>query len=205
LKIVEPRLERFSIPGHYADGERSALNTVRSTAFLLTGADVEWKDIYYLLALIHDNRVFLVNHDKGYRAITEDFNRADLNFPLHEGAARYLARNQPTVIERYADLIGLSLSFLIILFGGFQSARRLIEGRKKERLDRYFESYLEIKNNPELNASERLEQYELLHSRALQQMIAEKLNKDDFNFFSHMVRAEETIAIGLATKKQAQI
>ncbi|HEU5290690.1 MAG TPA: hypothetical protein VFU05_08625, partial [Cyclobacteriaceae bacterium] len=122
--------------------------------------------------------------------IREDFSTKDLNFPLHSAAVAYLARNEPTFLERNAEYYGLILSVLIVLFGAIQSFRTFISQKKKDRIDMYFLEYLAIKKDKSLNAEQRIEQLEILHTKAINQMINEKLDISDFNIFIQTIKSE---------------
>jgi TRAP-type uncharacterized transport system substrate-binding protein len=190
LILNEPRFERLTLPGRYPNGKKSEYNTIMTTSYLLTGSHVKSEDVYDLTRIIYDNRVFLTTHDKIYLAIKENFNIGDLNFPLHKGIANFLARNEPTFLERHAEVYGLIITVAIIAFGGFQSIRTFIAQKKKDRVDRYMLEYISIKNNSTMLPGEKHKLLEDLHMKALHQMINEKLAINDFAVLTQLLQAE---------------
>lgn len=188
--IIEPRFGRLVIPGRYSQQGTKGINTLLSTAFLISGKHVKHAELYDLISMLYDNRVFFTSHDKSYMAIREDFSTKDLNFPLHAASAAYFARNEPTFLERNAEYYGLILSVLIVAFGAIQSFRSYMGQKKKDRIDVYFLEYLKIKEDRSITPEQRVEQLELLHTRALNQMVNEKLDITDFDIFSQTIKSE---------------
>ena len=188
--IIEPRFERMVIPGRYSNHGTKGINTLLSTAFLISGKHVDHRELYDLIRLIYDNRVFFTSQNKSYMAIREDFSIKDLNFPLHSAASAFLARNEPTFIERNAEYYGLILTVVILLFGGIQSFRNYVTKKKKDRIDMYFTEYLAIKNDSSLSKEQRVSRLEILHTKAINQMINEKLDISDFNVFIQTTKSE---------------
>jgi len=78
--IIEPRFGRFTIPGRYGDEGALGFNTLLSTGYLITGQHVDKTELYDLISMLYENRVFFTSHDKIYQAIREDFPTKDLNF-----------------------------------------------------------------------------------------------------------------------------
>jgi hypothetical protein len=188
--IIEPRFGRLVIPGRYSNQGTEGISTLLSTAFLVSGTHVDHHDLYDVTQMLYDGRVFFTSHDKSYMAIREDFSKKDLNFPLHSAAAAYLARNEPTFLERNAEYYGLILSVLIVAFGALQSFRTYMSKKKKDRIDLYFLEYLSVKNDESLNSVQRVTKFEELHAKAINQMISEKLDISDFNTFSQTIKSE---------------
>jgi TRAP-type uncharacterized transport system substrate-binding protein len=188
--LIEPRFGRLVIPGRYSHLGTKGISTLLSTAFLVTGSHVDHHDLYTIIKMLYDNRVFFTSHEKSYMAIREDFSTKDLNFPLHSSAAAYLARNEPTFLERNAEYYGLILSVLIIVFGAIQSFRNYVSRKKKDRIDMYFQEYLAIKNDKSSDTEHLVTLLEELHTKAINQMISEKLDISDFNTFSQTIKAD---------------
>jgi TRAP-type uncharacterized transport system substrate-binding protein len=189
-RIIEPRFDRLTIPGRYSDEKSRGFSTLLSTGYLITSGHVKDAELYDLVCMLYENRVFFTSHDKIYMAIREDFSKKDLNFPLHEATLAYLNRDQPSFLERHAEYYGLILTILILSFGGIQSFRNYMKHKKKDRIDLYFLEYAQIKNDPSLSSTQRKESLESLHTKALQQMVIEKLGIADFSIFSQMVRTD---------------
>ncbi|HEY3405494.1 MAG TPA: hypothetical protein VGK59_19060 [Ohtaekwangia sp.] len=189
-RIMEPRLGNLTLPIRYAGQGTKGINTLLSTAFLLTGSSVDKTELYDLVSMLYENRVHFTSHDKSYMAIREDFKTRDLNFPLHTATINYLKRNEPTFLERHAEYYGLIISLLILAFGFIQSFRSYISRKKKDRIDVYFQEYLAIKRNQTFTLVQRIEALEALQTKAINQMILERLDISDFFVFSQAIEWE---------------
>lgn len=110
-----------------------------------------------------------------------------MTFPVHTGAERYYQRNEPTFWERNAEIIALVVSVIVLSFGVFRSIKSFMTRRKKERIDVYFNDYLNLKAERPNDYKDLL--YDLLN-RSIQQMVAEKLDKNDFDIFARLIYAE---------------
>jgi TRAP-type uncharacterized transport system substrate-binding protein len=192
-RIMEPRLGNLTIPIRYVGQGTKGINTLLSTAFLLTGSGVDKTELYDVISMLYDNRVHFTSRDKSYMAIREDFRTRDLNFPLHVATINYLSRNEPTFLERHAEYYGLIMSLMILAFGFVQSARSYIARRKKDRIDLYFHEYLAIKHDATLTTTQRMARLEALQTKAINQMMLERLDIMDFNVFNQAIESERVI------------
>ena len=122
-----------------------------------------------------------------YSHLTEKFDIDLMSFPVHTGAEMYFNRNEPTFWERYAEIIALVVSVMVLSFGVIRSIQSYMSRRKKERIDKYFDLYLALKEEQPDDYRERL--YELLN-RSIKQMVSEKLDKQDFDIFARLIYAE---------------
>jgi len=198
--IVEPRFGRLTIPVRYGD-RTNGISTLLSNAYLISGEGIDRTDLYDVISMLYDNRVYFMSKDKSYMAIREDFKTNNLNFPLHAAATNYLKRNEPTFLERHADYYGLLISIFILLFGIGQYVRNYIARKKKDRIDLYFQEYLTIKGDPLLGIDQRINRLEALHAKAIHQMILEKLDISDFSVFSKAIESERLLLRGVTLKK----
>jgi TRAP-type uncharacterized transport system substrate-binding protein len=188
--IIEPRFGRLTVPIRYTGSGTKGINTLLSTAFLISGAHVDRTDLYDIISMMYDNRVFFTSHDKSYMAIRENFSVSDLNFPLHTATSNYLKRNEPTFLERHAEFYGFVITILILVFGIIQSLRNYITRKKKDRIDLYFQEYLRIMGDSNLTMSQRIDCLETLRAKAIQQMVLEKLDISDFSVFDHTIESD---------------
>ena len=89
-------------------------------------------------------------------SIREDFDRTALTFPLHPGVRRFLDRDQPTFLERYAEVVNVTVYIAIILVGAIAASFRWNSRRKKDRADEYYKRVLEVRDRgPFTNEDER--------------------------------------------------
>jgi len=94
-----------------------------------------------LAETVFQNRSTLAQKAASVAQLTEDFDRGRLQYPLHEGAEQYLARDQPGWLAQHAELLGLFVSLLAGLIGAVAAARQWWHQRLKDRIDVF---YLEL-------------------------------------------------------------
>ena len=163
------------------------ISTFTSDAVLLSNEFSDEDLIYELCSIIFDDKLWLESKNIIYSNLSEQFDIDLMSFPMHTGAERYFNRNEPTFWERYAEIIALVVSVLVLSFGVIRSIQSYMSRRKKERIDKYFDRYLALKEEKPDDYRERL--YELLN-RSIKQMVSEKLDKQDFDIFARLIYAE---------------
>ncbi|MEP1096821.1 MAG: TAXI family TRAP transporter solute-binding subunit [Cyclobacteriaceae bacterium] len=132
-----------------------------------------------------------------YDGMREDFDQSKLNFPLHEGARVFLDRDEPSFLERYAELGGVVFSIVIAIVGGLISLTKWQTQKKKDKVDEFYEELLVVKNAiPRIsNIKEGLEKIKLVQgsqNRAFEMLISEELVAND-SFRIYMELSKETI------------
>ena len=129
--------------------------------------------------------------------LKEDFSRASLSFPLHNGARIFLDRDEPSFMERYAELIGVIFSILIAFMSGVYSLSGWMKQRKKDRIDVFYEQILHVKViinklNDIKDVVRHIRQIQADQQKAFQMLIDEKLRADE-SFRIYMELSKETI------------
>jgi len=184
----------FVIPRNiYYEKPAKPVLTIATDAVLLCRGDIDEIYIHDFVKTIMKNKPFLVHETAVLNSLTENFNKGILNFPLHEGASRYLDRNEPSYLEKYAEAMGFVLSvFLMVLTGG-SSLVRWNKQRKKDRIDVYYMKIIEVERHiADMETVEDGEQaiYKLhsLRQKAFQNMVKEKLVADSsFQIFLTLI------------------
>lgn len=161
---------------------------------------------------IHQNRSKLIREFPIAAGLTENFDRAELQFALHPGADDYYRRADPSFLVSYAEPMAFILSVAITVIGGASAAKGWIERRKKNRIDRYFLRLLEIVDPlqsdlawSQLKAMQ--EQLRKMQREAFRQLIKEDLKADEsFRIFQDMiVQYERQGEHRLAVTEQSQV
>jgi len=163
------------------------INTFTSDAVLLSNKSIHEDLIYELCNIIFDDKLWLASRNIIYSHLTEQFDINLMSFPVHTGAERYFNRYEPTFWERYAEIIALVVSLLVLSFGIVRSIQSYMSRRKKERIDKYYDLYLALKEEQPDDYRERLSE---LLNRSIKQMVSEKLDKQDFDIFARLIYAE---------------
>jgi TRAP-type uncharacterized transport system substrate-binding protein len=193
ITLNEPALRPITLPAVPGDKKSIRLSTVSTDVLLITHKNMGENAVYLLAQSILESRASLIHVDVMYQSISEKFNTENLLFPLHRGAAAYLRRDQPTFFERYAESLALGLSILAILYGVLQAIQNKLQRRKKERIDKYFLEFLEIRSNKSVTTELRVSRLDELFQRAVVQMTNEKLDKGDFHILSRLIQQDLTM------------
>lgn len=189
ITLNDPSLNSYILPAIPGIEGSESVSTVSTHTLLVGNRDLGEKAIYELSSYIYQHKLDLMKYDIMYRTINEVFDASTLLYPLHEGTDDYLRRYQPTFVERYADLLALVFSVVVVFFGVVQAIRNRIRRKKKERIDLYFLEYLDIKSR-KIDKSEMMGILDDLLHRAMIQMTSEKMDKTDFHIFSRLVQQE---------------
>ncbi len=129
--------------------------------------------------------------------MSENFNQGKLNIPLHEGARTFLDRDEPSFVERYAELGGVILSLIIAAWSGLVSLTKWQAQKKKDRIDEFYEDLINIKNaiTSLKNSKEVIEKIKHVKSsqnKAFELLISEELVANE-SFRIYMELSKETV------------
>lgn len=130
---------------------------------------------------IFENRATLIRDHTIAFQISEDFERSNLQFPLHAGARAYYEREKPFFLVTYAEPMGFILSLLIAVVGMLAGLKQWISMKKKNRIDRYYvdlDELLDRMNSDNIGRNELLEIEQRLSGmrhKAVHELIHEKL------------------------------
>ena len=193
MTLNEPSLRAYHLPAVPGDIKSKPIQTIATETVLVTNQMVGVNAVYELAYTIFQNKLELFHNDIMYRAIQEDFDKQGLLYPLHEGSTAFLNREQPTFLERYADIIALTFSVIAVIYGTIQTIRNRIARKKKDRIDLYFLDFLDIRSNKSTTVTEKLKLLDNLFHRSVEQMTNEKLEKSDFHILSRLIQQELTI------------
>jgi len=190
ITLNDPAVNPFSLPAIPGIEESRTIHSISTRTLFVCGAHLKTNAIYDLSEYLFHHKLDLMRYDKMYRFISESFNQNQILYPVHEGTDKYLRRNLPSFIERYADVLALIFSIGAIIYGAFQTIRNRLIRIKKERIDMYFLNYLEIRSEPKYTTDEKKAKLSELLQRALVQLTNEKLDKNDFHIFSRLIQQE---------------
>lgn len=134
---------------------------------------------------IFENRANLVRDHIAASQISEDFDRSNLQFPLHSGARAYYEREKPFFLVTYAEPMGFILSFIVAFVGMTVALKQWISVRKKNRIDRYYIDLDDLLNrmNSDNVGRDELQEIEQklsgMRHKAVRELTREKLLADD--------------------------
>ncbi len=133
-----------------------------------------------------------------FNGFKEDFDKGILNIPLHEGARKFLERDEPSFIERYAELGGVALSIVIAVISGLISLTKWQIQKKKDKIDVFYEDLINIKNTVRslqtvAEVISKVKHIQVDQNKAFEMLIAEKLVANE-SFRIYMELSKETLS-----------
>ena len=138
MRLRAPSLEAGSIPrGAYGGTPplpEADLPTATVPRLLLVHADVEATVANAVTRVLFERRRELVAQTPLAGFVSAPERSAGTLIPIHEGAARYYDRDEPSFFQENAEPIALALSVLVLLGSG---VLRLVSQRRRRRVDRY--------------------------------------------------------------------
>ncbi len=192
LSFLVPGMDLMEIPArtYPIAGNEEDILTLSVDTILVTRKDIS-ADLIYLLSktLFEHKPRFMAIAPSLFSAINTNFDQMDLNFPLHAGTRRYLERNEPSFLERYAETINMLVYVVFLLISGFLAMARWNAHRKKDRIDTFYTRAFAIRKQaqPE-NCRELKEQLIKLEEEAFASLINEKLAANEsFRIFTDLL------------------
>lgn len=183
VRYLLPRMRTASIPARTYDlpGNERTLRTVGVMTLLVTHKDMPEQLVYDLAeTLIEQKPRFMAIAPGVFSGVTDQFSALELNFPLHSGARRYLQRDEPSLLERYAETINLLLYLSFLLLTGAIAAYRWRAYRKRDRVDDFYLRTLLLRKQADKdNYRELLDQLSDMEEEAFRSLIEGKLAADE--------------------------
>ena len=158
--------------------------TVSVFTSLLCKKNLDIEFVHDMTDIIIKNKSTLIKQNPVINQVLEDNLHETLYYPLHKGVHMFLDRNKPSFLERYAEVIALILTIVIIMSGIISSYRKWNKQRKKDRIDVYYEQVLEIDRILSQTEDIKLLKQKLkilyeIRERAFENLIKEKLSADE--------------------------
>jgi len=187
-----PKMHSTVIPAFTYEiaGNRGPIVTVATDTLLVVRKDLSLNLVYALTkTLIEQKPRFTAIAPQLFSGISESFDPLDLNFPLHNGARRYIHRDEPGVLERYAESINLLVYLIFLILSAVVAFMRWRLHRKKNRIDQFYVNALSIEERADgKNSAELLAELHELEQEAFRWLIAEKLAANEsFRIFTDLV------------------
>jgi len=192
ISYLVPQLQSIEIPALTYDlpGNERALKTLAVDTLLVARADTPEMAIYRLTrTILKEKPRFAAIAPNVFSWLTENFDREQLSFPLHDGARRYIERDEPGFLQRYAETINLLVYLGILLASGLFALFRWRVQRKKDRIDTFYTRVLAIRERAATEPPGQLrEELLALEKEAFALLLAEKLAADEsFRIFTDLL------------------
>ncbi|MEQ8907182.1 TAXI family TRAP transporter solute-binding subunit [Ekhidna sp.] len=199
ISLKNPRLSPFVIPEKaYWSFTKTPIVTLSVDLIMIVRAEMLEVSVNdFTKTMLRNRQVFTSIDPLLFNGLREDFNQGILNIPLHEGARTFLDRDEPSFLERYAELGGVALSIVIAIFSGIVSLTKWQAQKKKDKIDEFYEDLMNIKNTiPKISgipeAIKNVKRVQAAQNKAFEMLIAEKLVAND-SFRIYMELSKETI------------
>ena len=182
-----PNIRPFLLPAStYGSMNPTPVLTLQTRTVLVARDDLD-ADVAYRIAetLVQHNHDLATVYPLVLSELNPSFDAASVMLPLHRGARRYLDKDEPSFVERYADVIGIALTVLAAIGSGVLTAVRVSRARRKDRIDVYYRRVLDVRQALQDDAPDGThwraleEKTKQIQEEVLQLLIEERLNVDE--------------------------
>jgi hypothetical protein len=180
----------FVIPMSLYKGKpKKSILTYAINDILICRADLDVNIAYNITQTIIENKSHLSEMNPVYNLLNFDYDSQVLSFPKHKGTKKFLNRNEPPVWSKYVKMIWPLISISVVLFGIMASLRQRLKRRKKQNIEMYYNTLLEIRGKADEAVDidslvTLLKELKLLRSEAMKSLANKKLDSgESFNIF----------------------
>jgi TRAP-type uncharacterized transport system substrate-binding protein len=146
-----PQFEPYVIARDlYGSFTKQAILTIKVDAILVCRADLDAAIVYNTMQMLTENSQDMKNINPLLYEFSSDFDPRKLSFSLHSGSRKYLDRNEPSIIERYAELIGVVVTILVALASTLYTLTRWQLQKKKNKIDVYYQRIITIRKRAQI-------------------------------------------------------
>jgi TRAP-type uncharacterized transport system substrate-binding protein len=189
--LLNPSLRAFVIPaGTYIGVSDEPVLTLAVDKMLVARRDLPDTVVYDLFReVIRLQPALAADNPTLFHAIRDDFSASESTFVLHPGAQNYLARNEPTIYERYSGVAEVVVTVFIALLSASYAALRIYKIRRKNRIDLFYSAAIAVRKSiaDTAHVSDRenaIARVRALQTEAFELLIDEKLAGDEnFHIF----------------------
>jgi len=194
--MAYPKALPFIIPkGTYGRWPLEPVLTFAVYDVMVCHKDLDEHLVYDMLKNIYDMRPSLSEENFEFGLLDSNIESHKFSFPLHEGALKYMTRDQPSFWERESDLLGLIITIAVLTSGGLTTLLKYLKQRRKDRVDIYYQKVLYVsahaRQTNELEQKENyLKELFLIRNNAFEQLISERLDANEaFTIFVNLLNA----------------
>ena len=184
--LLNPHLRPFVIPVRtYGNVPTEPIVTIAVDKLLVTRADVPNPVIYDLIREVLRLKPALSASNPGlFHQLSADFDVSGTRFVIHPGALAFVAKDEPTMYERYSGVAEVVATLFFGLVSGLFAAIKIYNIRRKNRIDRYYKAAMDIRNAAQGSTDLTVRRQAVADMRALQNdafslLVDEKLAADE--------------------------
>ena len=195
LLVTYPFNDETVIPiRSYGSAPTKPIGAISVQTVLVTTMEIEHPLVHDLTEALYEHRVALLEHDRAIH-LNEQFDRADLYAPLHDGAEAYYRRDAPAFYMKYADSISLIMTILAMLASCLIGLTQWLKRSKKNRIDVYYLQIRDVVSSSDKADRESLKSAKTalvdIRSRAFSELVDERLSADQsFTIFHDYLISE---------------
>jgi TRAP-type uncharacterized transport system substrate-binding protein len=178
----------------YSNFTPTAILTVKVDAVLVCRATLSENIVFKIIEHLNNHKQEIATINPLLYRFSGDFDSKELSFELHSGARNYLARYEPSFIEKNAELLGVAISILLALASAIFSLSRWQRIKRKNKIDIYYNRLLELRKKiPIAKSTDDLDQLEKevkgVQEETIGLVTTEKLLADEsFSIFLNLSR-----------------
>ncbi len=207
IALRHPQLHTMTLPRRlYPALDSPRITTLAVHNQLAVRADLPEAEAFALAALIDQARQPMA---AAYPLTTLERPEPKVVVPhalvSHAGAVRFEQRNEPSFLERYAEVFAFLLTALVALASALVAVARYRQQRRKDRLDRFFQRLLQQRDT---EPRVRAETIRSLQSDVIELVVRERISADGallaFLSLSNQLLAEAEQAVTWANPTAQQ-
>ncbi|MEM1229804.1 MAG: hypothetical protein AAGI15_04645 [Pseudomonadota bacterium] len=177
IALRHPQLHTMTLPRRlYPSLDSPKITTLAVHNQLAVRADLPEAQAFALAALVDQARQPIA---AAYPLTTLDTPERSGIVPhalvSHAGAVRFEQRNEPSFLERYAEVFAFLLTALVALASALVAIARYRQQRRKDRLDRFFQRLLQQRDT---EPRARAETIRSLQSDVIELVVRERISAD---------------------------
>ena len=178
-----PQLEPFLLPrGLYPKLTDRASVTLAVQTLLVARDHLDEDFAFDVVARINENAASLRKvYPMAYQNVMEDLHRSSLSLAVHPGTERYLDRDAPGFVERYAEVMALLVALSVAIVSAAVAMLSARRRARKDRLDVYLERLVRTREAVRSGAQtpeEGLLDLNKLRNTVVQLLVDERVDAD---------------------------
>jgi uncharacterized protein len=140
IRLDAPFFSITAIPEHaYGLQPEQPIGTISVHALLVARADLDEDLVFAITESLFSHKVELATQEQLLSHLSERYDEALSPYPVHPGADRYFRRDEPTVVQRYSDQIGLAITVGALLWSGITAFRTARRQARRNRIETHYE------------------------------------------------------------------
>ncbi|MEH6608031.1 MAG: hypothetical protein V7696_01585 [Halioglobus sp.] len=183
ISLRSPNLRPFIIPAElYPKLSRDPVLSLSVSTLLLAKESLDEQVAYQLAMTVEQirSRISAYYPLAGLQAVGET-ERGARALALHSGAARFRDRDQPGLLERYAEVFGMAATLAFALISGTVAWRRHRRQSRKDRLDKHYAAVMDQRPHLAGDTAEKeeaLAEIRAIQTTVMQLVIEERIDAD---------------------------